>query len=67
MVHALPRARNKLPVLSSWTVVLPTQVEAHVARSRPSDVQFMSSVFFKRQLRNNPGYAGRDAEGDNLQ
>ena len=65
VVQTLPRERVKLPVLSPWTVVLPTQVEAHVARSRPSDGQLMSRIFFKRQLRNNPGYAGRDIEEDN--
>ena len=66
VVQALPRERNIIPVRSSWTVVLPTQVEAHVARSRPTDVQLMSSIFFKRQLRHNPGYIGRDVESDNL-
>ena len=67
VVSALPRARTKLPVLSSWAVVLPTKVEAHVSRSRPSDVQLMSSVFFKRQLRNNPGYAVRNGDGGDWQ
>ena len=59
VVNALPCTRNSLPVLSAWTVVLPTQVEAHVSRSRPSDVQVMSHIFFQRQLRSkrsNPGY-----------
>ena len=56
VVPALPRTRNGLPVLSAWTVVLPTQVEAHVSRSRPSDVQVMSNISFQRQLRSNPGY-----------
>ena len=67
VVRALPRSRTKLPSLSSWSVVLPTQVEAHVARSRPSDGQLMSSIFFKRQLRNDPGFVRHGVEGDDLQ
>ena len=66
VVRALPRSRTKLPSLSSWSVVLPTQVEAHVARSRPSDGQLMSSIFFKRQLRNDPGFARHGVEGFSL-
>ena len=62
VVQSLPRARTRLPSLSSWTVVLPTRVEAHVARSRPSDGQLMSSIFFQRQLRGGPGVVTYDRE-----
>ena len=62
VVQSLPRARTRLPGLSSWTVVLPTRVEAHVARSRPSDGQLMSRVFFQRQLRGGTGIATYDKE-----
>ena len=62
VVQSLPRARTRLPCLSSWTVVLPTRIEAHVARSRPSDGQLMSSVFFQRQLRGGPGVVTYDRE-----
>ena len=62
VVQSLPRARTRLPSLSSWTVVLPTRIEAHVARSRPSDGQLMSSVFFQRQLRGGPGVVTYDRE-----
>ena len=63
VVQSLPRSRTRLPSLSSWTVVLPTRVEAHVARSRPSDGQLMSSIFFQRQLRGDPGVATHGKEG----
>ena len=62
VVQSLPRARTRLPCLSSWTVVLPQRVEAHVARSRPSDGQLMSRVFFQRQLRGGPGMVTDDKE-----
>ena len=60
VVQSLPRSRTRLPCLSSWTVVLPTRVEAHVARSRPPDGQLMSRVFFQRQLRGGPGIVTYD-------
>ena len=66
VVQSLPRARTRLPILSSWTVVLPTRVEAHVARSRPSDGQLMSSIFFQRQLRGGPGVVTHDKEDTRL-
>ena len=62
VVQSLPRARTRLPCLSSWTVVLPTRIEAHVARSRPSDGQLMSRIFFQRQLRGGPGAVTYDRE-----
>ena len=57
VVAALPRRRNRLPTMSAWTAVLPVRIDAQVSRTRPSDVQLMSNVFFQRQLRSNPGYA----------
>ena len=66
VVQSLPRARTRLPILSSWTVVLPTRVEAHVARSRPSDGQLMSSIFFQRQLRGGPVGVTHDREDTRL-